>query len=98
MSTATTVNGAQADKKGKSVESKFNINTFGIDKKNQFFIFFIVDGNEQREWVDYEIPMPWGKVSGNYCISCATKSIQNRKQHGTTDLDSSHIALSECFL
>lgn len=23
-----------------------------------------VNGTEEREWVDYEIPVPWGIVSG----------------------------------
>ena len=36
----------------------------------QIYTIYILDGNsenEEREWIEYEIPVPWGVVSGkNY--------------------------------
>jgi len=46
-----------------------------------------MNGTDAREWVDYEIPMPWGKVSGKYYISHDINQYQIVQQHMEIDLD-----------
>ena len=46
-----------------------------------------MNGTEAREWVDYEIPMPWGKVSGKYYITHDLNQYQIVQQNIKIDLD-----------